>query len=99
MNDEYLEFRNVLIQNGIVGYDENDWRYLYNVAKICAKQGGIPMAAVAMAGVGSVTVPGIGAIPGYVAGALAGFIGGTLTCTIARGSLKPELDRIVNLQN
>lgn len=96
--NELEEFKYNLMRNDIVGYSHSDVEYLYNVAKICAKTAGIPTAAatgVAMAGVGSVTIPGVGAVPGWVAGALAGFIGGTVSCTIVRGSLKRQLDSIL----
>lgn len=79
----------------ITSYDPNDRLYLLKVAKLCAKQAGIPAGAavgVAMSGVGSVTIPVLGAVPGYIAGFLAGAIGGTVACTIARTSMKRDLD-------
>ena len=97
--NEIETLRYQLMRNGIIGYSYSDLEYLLKVAKICAAQGGIPLAgvgAVGLAGAGSVMIPVVGAIPGWVAGALAGFVGGTVTCTMGRMALKPELDRILS---
>jgi hypothetical protein len=83
----------------IMGYNPNDRIYLYKVAKLCAKQAGLPLgitSGVAMSGVGSVTIPVFGAVPGYLAGFLAGAFAGTLTCTMVRLSMKRDLDRLLN---
>ena len=99
--NEIEKFRNDLLREGVIGYSSSQLQYLLNVAKLCAKQNGLPTAAataILTAGAGSVMIPGVGAVPGWVAGALAGFVSGTMTCTIARGSLKPQLDQLVRMQ-
>ena len=96
--DDLETFRRNLANNGVIGYSPSDLRYLLNVARACVRTAGIPSAGaagVALASVSSVAVPGVGAVPGWVAGALAGFVGGTAACTIAQGSLKPQLDQIL----
>lgn len=97
--NEISNFRNRLAANGIIGYSFQQLDYLLNVAKICMRTNGVPVAgatAVMSAGVGAVTLPVIGSVPGLVAGALVGFASGTVTCTIAHASLKKELDKLVS---
>ena len=97
--NETLEFQNFLARNGVIGYSYSDAEYLLNVAKLCAKTSGIPLAGVggvALAGAGSIAIPGVGAVPGWIVGALAGFVGGTTACVIARAGMKPALDQILH---
>ena len=100
-NSSIDDFADNMIKLGvdIFQYSPNDRMYIYQVAKLCAKQAGIPLGAatgVAMSGVGSVTLPLVGAVPGYVAGFLAGAIGGTVACTIGRMSFKRDLDNLLD---
>jgi hypothetical protein len=79
-------------------YNPSDRLYLYQVAKLCFKQAGLPLGAtvgVAMSGVGAVTLPVVGAVPGYVAGFLAGAFGGTAACVMGRMSFKRDLDQLL----
>lgn len=94
------EFGDSLIKLGvdINQYNPSDRMYLYQVAKLCAKQAGLPLGLAiggAMSSVGSVTLPVVGAVPGYVAGFLAGAIGGTTACVIGRMSFKKDLDQLL----
>ena len=97
MQDDLLKFRKALLEQGLQ-YNPDRTKYLFNVAKHCAKISGIPLAgagAVMGAGAGSVTIPVIGSIPGYLAGALAGFISGTAMCTMSKAGLKKSLDALI----
>ncbi len=94
---EMVDFQRRMLDVGLV-YQEADLAYLLQVAKRCSREAGVPMGAASgamTAGVGAVTVPGVGAIPGWVAGALAGYLTGTVMCTVVRGSMKKELDALV----
>ena len=85
------------MQEGI-SYNADDIKYLFAVAKHCARSSGLAVAgatAIATSTAGAVTLPIVGAVPGWVAGALAGFIGGTTVCVMGRAALKPALDQIV----
>jgi len=98
MDEGFHRFRRTLISHQIIGYSTDDLEYLYNVAKICAVQGGIPVAgagAVLGAGAGTIALPVLGSVPGWVAGALAGFVGGTAVCVMGRGAIKGELDKLL----
>lgn len=97
---EVMDFAESMKRLGvdITAYNANDKMYLLKVAKLCAKQAGIPVGAaigIATAGAGSVTLPVVGAVPGYVAGFLAGFVGGMAACIIARVGMKRDLDKIL----
>lgn len=97
MDNELHQFQYHLMRNGL-NYDYDDVKYLFSVAKQCAKTFGVASGLTAgtmMAGAGSVTIPGVGAVPGYVAGFLAGMVGGTAICTLQRASMKPGLDQLL----
>ena len=98
MSPEEFKFQRSLLDNGILGYDRDSVRYLFKVAKICAKTAGVPLGAATglmTSGIGTVAVPGVGAVPGYVVGALSGFLSGTVICTMSRMGLKKELDKLL----
>ena len=75
-----------------------DAETLLEVALTCAKQAGVPTAAVTgatfgIAG-GSITLGSL-TLPAWVAGALAGFVGGTLTCTIQNFAASKSIDHFL----
>jgi hypothetical protein len=66
MGDDLLDlnhFRMALMREG-VSYEVDDIRYLFEVARTCAKTAGVLVGE-------AVILPVVGAVPGWVAGALA----------------------------
>jgi hypothetical protein len=83
MNDlSIADFRKEVIKFGIVSYSEQD--KLYDIAKKCAKQIGVPAGAgagLATAKAGAVVIAVVGAVPGAVVGFLGGLVLRTAACT------------------
>lgn len=97
VNQEFERFQEKLLRLGF-DYRPDEIAYLFEVAKSCARLSGLPLGAAmgaATAGVGSVIVPGIGSVPGWLVGVMAGFFSGTIMCTVFKGSIKTELDKLV----
>jgi hypothetical protein len=96
------EFVAEIVKFGVISY--SDQQSVWQVAKKCAKQIGVPAAAGgALIGMkaGSVTIPlgplgGAITLTGAAAGFLAGLFGGTISCTAANTMFRPQLHKLVN---
>ncbi len=90
----FEKFTKEMISIGILSHKEHET--LYDIAKRCARDVGMPLAGGALilgAKSGVMTVPGVGPIAvGKVA--LAGLITGTLTCTALNVALRQEIRKL-----